>query len=227
MIFPSGATAQTKVDRYEAILIDVSGSIGQHGSSRELFREYLNAAKKLLQTEPPRSRVWVLLITTDSFGGVRPLLSGWTPDVQGVFTEDLDRARTQLASSFENKASGLAPIASGTDIFGALWNVKTLFESGSDQHVSKEIWILSDMMSETSQFLMPALLPTGPERMLQAAKENGLVFSLSGYRVHAIGAATHGLTPESWSKAKRFWMEYFNSAGTQLISYSPSCEVVR
>jgi hypothetical protein len=76
--------AQT-INRHEGILIDVSGSIGKGGVNNEIFREYLFAVKKLLLTEPPNSRVWVTVITTESFGSVRILVKGWTPDAQGVF----------------------------------------------------------------------------------------------------------------------------------------------
>jgi hypothetical protein len=89
--------AQT-INRHEGILIDVSGSIGKDGANNELFRAYLFAVKKLLLTEPPNSRVWVSVITTESFGSVRSSVKGWTPNAQGVFTDDLNRARHQLAA---------------------------------------------------------------------------------------------------------------------------------
>jgi hypothetical protein len=84
------------------------------GSDNELFSEYLFAVKRLLLTEPPKSRVWVSVITTESFGSVRSLVKGWTPDAQGVFTDDLNRARHQLAATFEAKSTGLSPTAAGT-----------------------------------------------------------------------------------------------------------------
>ena len=116
---PSRIHAQT-ISRHEGILIDVSGSIGKGGTNDDLFREYLFSVKKLLLTEPTNSRVWVSVITTESFGSVRSLVKGWTPDAQGVFTDDLDRARRQLAANFEAKSAGLRPTAAGTDIIGGL-----------------------------------------------------------------------------------------------------------
>jgi hypothetical protein len=167
------------VERHEAILLDVSGSVGGGTSQNQRFREYLYAAKKLLLTEPPNSRVWVSTITTESFGSVQELLKGHTPDVQGVFTDDLDRARRQLATSFESKSAGLAPVAAGTDIIGGLWHMKTLLESTlgaiDSKKSSKTIWIVSDMVNETASLLMPALIPLGPQKILEHAKANGLV----------------------------------------------------
>jgi hypothetical protein len=41
------------------------------------------------------------------------ILKGWTPEAHGIFTDDLNRARHELASNFEAKSSGIAPVASG------------------------------------------------------------------------------------------------------------------
>jgi hypothetical protein len=159
------------------------------------------------------------------------MLKGWTPEVHGVFSDDLSRARSQLASSFDLKSSGMAPVASGTDIFGGLWHLKALFESGpkSDSlpSVSKTIWIFSDMMNETNNFSMPELIELGSQRMLEHAKANGLIVPLNGYRVSIYGASTSDLTPQAWMTVKDFWTRYFAAAGADLVTYSWACEVER
>jgi hypothetical protein len=214
----------------EGILIDTSGSISRGGTTDELFHEYLIATRKLLLTEPANTRVWISSISTDSFGGGHEILKGWTPDARGVFTDDLNRARRQLASAFEAKSSGMAPVASGTDIFGGLWHIKTLFESvmsGSPSTTTKTLWIFSDMMNETREFPMPELLEIGPQRMLDRAKENGLLVPLAGYEIHIRGASTAGLTPRSWMTIRRFWEMYFAAAGATPIGYSTECGAQR
>jgi hypothetical protein len=221
--------AQT-IKHHEGILIDVSGSIGKGGANGELFHEYLFAVKKLVLTEPPNSRVWVSVITTESFGSVHSLVKGWTPDTQGVFTDDLNRARHQLAATFEAKSSGLSPTAAGTDIIGGLWQLKTLLESGSrgnSDTVSKTIWIFSDMMNESASLNMPALLPAGPEKMIERAKANGLLVPLAGYRVYVVGASPAGLSPQTWNALKTFWTLYFREAGAELVSYSAESSIER
>ena len=100
-------------------------SISRGGTTNDLFQDYLLSTKKLLLTEPANSRVWVSSIATDSFGGVGQLLKGWTPDSRGVFTDDLNRARHQLSVSFEQRSAKMSPVASGTDIFGALWRFES------------------------------------------------------------------------------------------------------
>jgi hypothetical protein len=166
----------------------------------------------------------------DSFGGTREIVKGWTPEVNGVFSDDLNRARRQVAMSFETKSAGLEPTAPGTDIFGGLWHMKSLFESvprGSPKATSKTVWILSDMMNETPEFPMPKLLEIGPERMLERAKANGLVVPLPRYEIRIYGASTAGLTPRSWATIRRFWEMYFVAAGTTLVSYSTECDAER
>jgi len=102
------------------------------------------------------SRVWVSAISTDSFGGIHEALKGWTPEAHGVFTDNLTLARHQLASIFEATASGMGPVAAGTDIIGGLWHMKAIFElsaNGEDSCGSMQtIWIFSDMMNETAGF---------------------------------------------------------------------------
>lgn len=225
----SGMAHAQGVAHEEGILIDVSGSIGRAGAS-ELFREYLTATRKLLLSEPAKSRVWVSSISSESFGGVREVVKGWTPEARGIFTDDLDRARHQLATSFAKNASGMSAASAGTDIFGGLWRMKTLFESGSASEgsgVSKTIFIFSDMVNETKEFQIPAILPSGPEKMLEQARANGLLVPLKGYRIYIYGASPNGLTPQGWLTVKNFWTMYFAAAGAELVSYSAECDVQR
>ena len=218
-----------KIERYEGILIDTSGSIAKGGTTNDLFREYLFSTKKLLLTEPASSRLWVSVISTDSFGGVQEVLKGWTPESHGIFSDDLIRARRQLVARFEAKSFGMGPVAAGTDIIGGLWHMKTLFESGADEDPrdSRTIWIFSDMMNETTSLPMPALLGMGPERMLERAKADGLLVPLKGYTIYIQGASSNGLSPQAWRTIKRFWELYFDAAGAHVASYSTECDVVR
>jgi hypothetical protein len=224
LVLSSLALHAQSLNRYEGVLLDVSGSIGAGGASNDLFHEYAHGVRQLLLTEPESSRVVVSTITTESFGSVREILKGWTPEAHGVFTENLTRARRQLASSFENDASSLAPIAGGTDIFGALWRLKALMDSDPQvsSGASREIWIFSDMINETPTLMMPALIATGPQKMLEQAKANGLVVPLRGYKIHICGASMRGLSPQAWNIVKSFWTAYFRAADGELVEYAPS-----
>jgi hypothetical protein len=148
---------------------------------------------------------------------------GTSPEAQGVFTDDLDRARRQLTARFEAKCSRISPVAASTDIFGALWHVKALFESTDSferRSAQKEIWIFSDMMNDTKEFSMPELIGLGYQQMLGRAKAEGLIVPLNGYKIHVCGATTIGASPIAWRMTKTFWSTYFTAAGGKLVLYS-------
>ena len=85
----------------------------------------------------------------------------------------------------------------------------------------------SDMMNETPSFPMPTLLGSGPERMMEYVKANGLLVPLSGYTIHIQGASPSGLSPQAWLTIKRFWELYFAATGAQLVTYSAESNVER
>jgi hypothetical protein len=215
------AQGAESVTREEVICLDVSRS-----TKADAFAEILQGAKQLLKTEPAESRTWTLLISTDSFDGVRTLLRGWTPAAQGVFTDRLDQARAQLVSSFQTKSAGLKPTAGGTDIFGAVARAKALFEEDpNNTHYLKELHLFTDGVNETPAFNMPALLPTGVENMLSLARANRLVVPLPGVRVYMWAAAAPNA--EAYAATKAFWSAYLKAAGAELVVYSTEASVFR
>jgi hypothetical protein len=230
-VFAVSVSQGQTIEHFEGILIDTSASIAKGGSDHDLSREYIVSTKGLLLTEPANSRVWVSSISNDSFGGVGEIVKGWTPDARGVFTDDLNRARRQLVFGFQGRPSTVVPVASGTDIFGALWHMKALFEStpesSASRAASKTIWIFSDMMNETKEFPMPTLVAMGPQRMLERAQGHGLLVPLRGYRIYIYGASPRGLTAEVWKALRDFWTIYFSASGAELVSYSAECKVLR
>lgn len=108
-----------------------------------------------------------------------------------------------------------------------MWHLKAIFESipkADPSHgISKTIWIYSDMVNETKDFSMLALIEIGPERMLDRAKANGLIVPINGYKIYVLGASPIGLTPQTWSKVREFWTRYFLAAGAELVAYSVEC----
>jgi len=118
----------------------------------------------------------------------------------------------------------MSPVARGTDIVGALWHLKALFESDQARGRTKTIRIFSDMVNETKDFNMPALISGGPEQMLERVKANGLVVPLDGYHIYVQGASPSGLSPQAWTAVKTFWEKYFAAAGAELVVYSAECD---
>jgi hypothetical protein len=63
--------------------------------------------------------------------------------------------------------------------------------------------------------------------MIKDAKEEGLLLSLKGYKIHVTGASTRGLSPQAWNTVRRFWELYFEASGADLVSYSVDCNPFR
>ncbi len=190
---------------------------------RPLYHQALTIFLLLVVSFAPPSRVGVEHFT-DSFGGTREIVKGWTPDARGVFTDDLNRSRCELASRFEKNSSGMSPVAQGTDIIGGLWLLKAVFESSpkpdASPVASKTIWIFSDMMNETKVFPMPTLMEMGPERMLERAKANGLLVPLIRIQNLHLRSVAECLTPQAWSTVRNFWTMNSAAAVAELGSYS-------
>ena len=106
--------------------------------------------------------------------------------------------------------------------------MKALIESDpASNHATKDIWIVSDMMNETAEFPMPALLPSGSEGMLKRSQSNRLIVPLTGYRIHVLGASPSGMNPKSWNTTKEFWTLYFKATGAELVLYSAEARMDR
>jgi hypothetical protein len=52
---------------------------------------------------------------------------------------------------------------------------------------------LSIRGNESANLNMPALLPAGPEKMIERTKASDLMVPLGGYRVYVVGASPAGL----------------------------------
>ncbi len=216
------------VTRQEAILLDVSRSIVHGGKNRSLFDEMLAGVSSLLKNEPAESRVWVFVISTDSFGAVEPVVGGYTPPMHGVFADKLNLARQQLVDAFKRRTTNITPNSNATDIIGGLWRTKAAFDAASaSAKLPKDIYIFTDGINHTGAFNMPALIPTGADNMLIFARNNNMLVPLAGYRVHVYGASTLGLSPFAWNTIKSFWTAYFRAAGAELVIYSSEANIER
>lgn len=101
-----------------------------------------------------------------------------------------------------------------------LASAKTLLDSSAPSSDEHEIWTFSDMMNETPALPMSALVPTGPDKMLEQVKQNGLVAPLDGYRIHVLGASKSRLSPQARNGINTFWTVYWQAGGAEPKSYS-------
>lgn len=223
LILGNNVAAQPEPKCLQALLLDGSGSIGKQGQ----FRSYLFGIKAQLLNTPPECRLWAFMISTESFGSVPDIVKGWTPAARGIFTDELSKARAQLAAAFESKSQEFSPSSAGTDVIGGVFRARATLESVPSSRISKSILLWSDMVNETTDFNMPAMIPVGIDKMMELVKSKGLLADLKGYRVYVYGASTSGLTPHAWSTVREFWQKYFQEAGATLLVYSTEATPLR
>jgi hypothetical protein len=102
---------------------------------------------------------------------------------------DSDACNPSSEEDFGQVCWAVANPRAGTDLTGGSRQLKALLESGSkgnSDNVSKTVWILSDMMNESANPNMPALLSAGPEKMIERVRTNGMMVPLAGYRVYVM-----------------------------------------
>lgn len=83
-----------------------------------------------------------------------------------------------------------------------------------------DVYIRSDMMSNTADLDMLTLITAGPGHMLQHAKANGLLITLVGVRVHFFGSVTDGIPLDVKRSLCSFWRDYFTLTGADLVAFS-------
>jgi hypothetical protein len=83
------------------------------------------------------------------------------------------------------------------------------------------------MMNESANFNIPALLPAGPEKMLERTKADGLTVPLAGYTVTCDRRITSGAQSAGLEHPGDIRTLYFREAGAEVVSYSAECSVER
>ena len=139
----------------------------------------------------------------------------------------------QLASSFEAKSAGMAPLASATDIFGGLWHVKAVFESATkpnsptSQSRNHLDFFRHDERDQSISISDAGVNSAWTGEDAGAGQGEWAHAHAPWPQSHVCGASTASLTPQAWMTMKEFWWKYFVTAGADLISYSPDCETAK
>lgn len=181
------------------------------------FAKNLRAVEGIMLRAPENSRLVVLEITEASFGR-SPLLAESSPRTAGQFGEYVDSWRQGAVGRWRKVARTLSPAAPGSDLFGAMARASREFDGASG--TVKRLIVLSDMRHVGRGFNFERVMGD-PLFVMESVRRQELVPRLEGVKVWVLGAHTVGIDERQWDRLKRFWTEYFASAGADLRTFTP------
>jgi hypothetical protein len=133
--------------------------------------------------------------------------------------ENVNKFKNNLEVEFEKAYSEATanrkPQSKGTDIFGALNNLKTYFKADRDNYIV----FLSDMMNYSPALNMEpsnsnfstAKIENNVKAAPQIDLQNSTIFVLTGNQP--------GIAPAHFELVKSFWSKYFDQNGGKLYDY--------
>jgi hypothetical protein len=201
------------------VALDLTQSVQAAGPDAKTdFQKNIEAVSRLLGRVPPSSRAVVLGITDKSFAQPYILLSDRVTDDAGHFGERLESARGELVRVWKQRSAKLKPEFSYTDIFGALLVAEQIFAESPNRERHMLV-ILSDMRQHTPNLDLES--GSSVPSFSAVKKQEGVPFaSLQDAEVYVVGVGGAGKSIAYWESLKKFWSEYFQSAGARLRAYS-------
>lgn len=153
-------------------------------------------------------------------------IKDFEPDVASPLEEDKitkdnfekykDTLAITFASNFKKAVSDRSLQTMGTDLFGAIQNVKGYIKSSDENYVI----FLSDMMNYTPALIMEATNPQFSQSTMDAIL-NGLPgIELSNTIVIVLTADQPSVSSEHFELVKSFWEKYFLKNNIKLFDYS-------
>ncbi len=137
-----------------------------------------------------------------------------------ITQENFSKFKDSLGISFEtcfNKSVSNRTLQNqGTDLFGALNNVKGYIKTNADNYIV----FLSDMMNYTNTLIMEPSNPNFSKNNLDAILNKLSGINLPNTTVLVLTADQPGLTTEHFDLVKTFWTQYFNRNKIKLYDYS-------
>jgi hypothetical protein len=199
------------------VIVDLTQSIGREG-----FDKNVQAVGSWLATLGPSSGVAVIGLTDESFARPQMLLQGRTGTKAGYFKERLKDERQALVSAWRDASRRLKPDYKNSDVMGAIAIAQILFDEEEGQ---KRLLIFSDMRHVTEALDLESPQELKAAELLKGLEKEGLIPSLKGVDVYALGVQTESKTPSYWAELRDFWKGFFARAGACLKKYSISREV--
>jgi hypothetical protein len=217
LLFTGSARGET------IVLFDLSKSMaaGDYvGKETEFQKNVKGVEDFIMYGLGPKESLKVVGITEDSFGKPYFLLKGELSGEKGAFGEVAAREKVSLLNKW--RGLHLQPIASWTDVFGALFLASVLFRTDE-----RRLIIFSDLRHNCQGFDLETPSVINVQAFLRLAKQKGFIADLTGARVRCLGVHSNGKSPVYWTSLKKFWTGYFKEAhAAELKSFSMERRVI-
>jgi len=217
-LMPQRALAADRIDL--VVMVDLTQSVAVKGSeSRTESEKNLQAVTRLLAQVPAGAHVTVLGITDNSFAQPYILLSADVGGDEGYFHEKLNSARRHLVRIWRRRIEHLQGAFSHTDVFGALLLADQLFQERASGWRNVLV-ILSDMRQDTADLSLETPSEFDVKSALVKTEMKGWIARLGSVQVYVLGVDNAGKPIAYWWQLREYWIDYFNSAGAHVESYS-------
>jgi hypothetical protein len=222
VVMLGGLHLQAAAEEHTTIIaaIDLTQSVAGAGPDAQTdFQKNVEGVTRLLSEAPVSSRIVILGITDQSFKEPFVLLSARVADDPGFFGERLRDARNELVREWRRRSNGLRPRFPYTDIVGALFLAKQIFDE-SPKASRKVLVIFSDMRHHTRDLDLESGEAVSRSALLGAPSVMSTPALLQGIEVYALGVDGAGKSTVYWQSLQTFWTEYFRHVGAVLRRYS-------
>jgi hypothetical protein len=215
LLMATVALGAPEVREVTVVLLDLSTSVGVGPE----FEANVRAVDRMIRGLPAGgARLAVFGINQASFGN-RAFFTTTSPQEAGRFREYLDKWQDGALRAWQKVASGLQPIAPGSDLLGGVSRASIEFEEVP--RAKKRLVLLSDMRQVGRGLNFER--PFGePRTVLARVHREGLIPDLHGVEVSVLGASTAGIDERHWRGLKTFWTDYFKQAGAELKVFTPN-----
>jgi hypothetical protein len=185
-------------------------------SSKASLKECIEATENIINQLKAGSRVVLIPINARSFSEPLILDARLTGDA-GLFGERAKKGKREIIKTWREKSSVLKSEANASDLFGAVARATVIFQE--TPNLNPILVFLSDMrhVARGYNFETAKKIDTG---LIEKVASDGLILSLNGVKVWALGVHAENVSDLYWMSLKNFWEQYFKRAGAELVLFT-------
>jgi hypothetical protein len=191
-------------------------AVGLAAPREQRERDFHTVEEEVLSRVPAGARVVVLGISDRNFSAPL-LLDARLAGDGGLFGERLRAGQARLRDVWRERTRAL-PIPAANDVLGAFLRAAVIQEAVPG--VPTDLIAVSNMRHVGNRYDFEKSGGLFPDTLERVARD-GLIPSLRGVRVSALGVDAEGWSEQRWLTLRNFWQAYFRKSGAELVMYTP------